>query len=618
MYPQLTIDYGAVATRAVLIWPGGWAPLTFAGQVELSSAVHLGDGPIVVGAPAWQHAERDPDGFVVSPLHADLGEVEVRGAPVDIADLVVATLRQVRAEAAQAAGRPVADVRLVVPAGWGPRRRTWLRHTCSTAGLPVTRMIDIPVAVAEAATPVGSPPPMGTTALVVDVGSGCEATVVSYGPAGWEVLSTLVDPDAGGDAIDAALTAALLADQLEPLTTGQRWSLLAAIRAAKQSLSGQPAVTVTLPGRAAAVVTTALLRQASEPAFEQAAALAATAVSNADLSLVQVSAVHVIGATAATPGAGDMIAVKLGRPVQVAQYPGIAAAVGAGEPSMPAGLGPEPVTLPPLRRLLGLTLPGVAALLLYAHFLLSADANNGTPQRPRPGYYVLAAWGELTTTCVLICVTALQAAGLLAALLAHRAPVLGRPGVPPSQIAGGLLAAAAISTAAAGLLAVTAAELFAQPMSTLMRWALLPILPLLATAITLAALSRRLPQPPAGGWDRVLTFPASSVITSAVGIAAVALWWQGPLPATLNGWGAALGTAGGLLTGIAIACALLRHPAGRIMLAVPAGFFTLILSRSGPDTIAVLYALAVAACYGMRSWTLYHRPEPPGAYAVQT
>ncbi|MGK5680200.1 Hsp70 family protein [Actinoplanes sp. URMC 104] len=614
----MTIDYGSVATRAVLTWRGSRTPLIFDGQVELSSAVHVSDGQLVIGARAWQLAESDPDGFVPSPLHAGTGQLDVRGTAWEVADLVAATLSHVHAEAVRAAGTPVREVRLVVPAGWGPRRRTWMRHACRSAGLPVTRMLDTPIAVAQAAMPAGASP-LGTTALVIDMGSGCEVTVVAHGPAGWEVLSTLTDPDAGGNRIDAALTAALAGDQLEQLTAGGRWTLVAAIRTAKQALTGQAAVTVPLlPGEPAVVVTAALLQQVSQPIADRAAALAATAVANADLTLDQIGAVHLIGAAAATPGAGTMIAAKLSRPVQVGPCPGIAAAVSAGAPPAPAGPDHELVALPPLRRLLGMALPGLAALVLYAHFLLSADFNNGTPQRSRPGYYVLASWGELTTACVLISVTALQAAGLLAALLAQRNPETDPTGAAPSRIAGGLLASAGLSAALAGLFAVTAAEFFALPVSALMRWALLPLLPLLGVAVVLAAVSHKTSHPPAGGWDRLLTFPASSVITATAGIVAVALWWQGSLPAALNGWGGTIGTAGGLLTGIAIACTLVRNPAGRTILAVFTALFTLVLSRSGPETIAVIYALSVAALYGMRTWAATNRHARPFAPHFQS
>ena len=55
---------------------------------------------------------------------------------------VAATLRQVAGEAQQAADEPIDDVRLVVPAGWGPRHRTWLRHAARTAALAASRLVE--------------------------------------------------------------------------------------------------------------------------------------------------------------------------------------------------------------------------------------------------------------------------------------------------------------------------------------------------------------------------------------------------------------------------------------------------------------------------------------------
>ncbi len=57
-------------------------------------------------------------------------------AEVAPADLVAAILRRVAEEAHQVAGGPIEDVRLVVPTGWGPRRRTWLRQAavCRSCG----------------------------------------------------------------------------------------------------------------------------------------------------------------------------------------------------------------------------------------------------------------------------------------------------------------------------------------------------------------------------------------------------------------------------------------------------------------------------------------------------
>ncbi|MEU4426458.1 Hsp70 family protein [Actinoplanes sp. NPDC024001] len=605
MAASLTIDYGAASTRAVLTWPGGSATtLTFGGATELSSAVHVSDAGIAVGPAAWQQAATDPDGFVLSPLRHSGEQITVAGRPVPIADLLTATLRQVADEAKRVAGEPVEDVRLVVPAGWGPRKRTRLRNAARHAGLLVSRVVEAPVAALPQLPDQDGASPR--TLLVIDVGAGCEATVLD----GSEVLSTLADPAAGGDQIDHELAAAVGVD-LDALAPPQRWAALAGIRTAKQALAEQPAVTMPMPGGLPAVVLTAdTVRQAAQPVLERAGQVAAEAVANADLKPDQIDAAYLIGAAAATAGAAESVAAKLGVVAQVAPRPELVATLGAADADPAAPEQGPAVALPPARRLLALALPGLASLLLFGHFVFTADFNNGTPTFPREGYYVLAVWGELTVAAVLAAITFLQAASLFATILDHQSNAAAARAYPGSRITSGLALAAGAGAAVACLYAITAAVYFAYPTSQMLRWSLLPILPAVACALVLAALTWRRPATPAGGWDAFLTFPASSMITAAVGTVAVALWWHAGLPWWANGWNELVGYTGGLLMGVGITCALVRHVAARIVLTVLLGFFTLIISRSGPNILAVIYAFAVAAWFAQRTWTLA-RATPP-------
>jgi hypothetical protein len=585
VHSRLAIDYGAATVRAVLVSPGGATVLTLDGAAEMSTAVHVGSNGVVAGAAAWRQAAADPDGFVLSPLRAGTGQVAAGGVQVEVVDLVAATLRQVAAEAQRVAGEPVDDVRLVVPAGWGPRRRTWLRHAARSAGLAVSRLVEAPVAAAtrlDVGVAADHTVRDGTR-LVLDVGAGCEVTVVQHGPAGGEVLSTLTDDDAGGDRIDADLAVALTGTSLQALPADRRWPTLANIRAARRALSEQVAVTMPMPdGGPPMVVNTSQVSGAARPVFERAGELAVQALGNADLTLEQTGGVHLIGAAAVTPGAPDMVAAKLGATPQLADRPHLAAVLGAADADT---IGPandlEPPRLPPLRRLITLALPGLASLALYAHFVLSADFNNGTPARPGVGYYVLASWGELAVAAVLAEICFLQAASLFAALLDHRTRTAPRQPAGSRITAGAGLAVAA-GLATASLYAVTAAVFFNQPVADLLRWALLPILPTAAAAGAVAGLAWHRPTTPPGGWDGLFTFPASSMAAAATGILTVSLWWHGGLPWWLNGWTSSIGLAGGLLIGVAVACALVRHPAGRLALTLPLGFFTTIISRSGP------------------------------------
>ena len=619
MHSRLAIDYGAATVRAVLVTPAGTTTLRLDGAGEMSTAAHVSPAGIVIGAAAWRQATVDADGMVASPLRAGTGQVTVGGIEVEVVELVAAALRHIAAEAHAVAGEPIDDVRLVVPAGWGPRRRTWLRHAARTAGLSVSRLVEAPAAAVawlDRDPAAGSGRSAGTNrlALVLDVGAGCEVTVVQHGPAGPQVLSTLADPDAGGDRIDAALARTATGTHLDELPGPARWSMLTHLRAARHALSEQVAVTMPMPdGRPAMAVGTGQVAAAAGPVFERVAELAAQALGNADLTLDDLSHVHLIGAVAVTPDAAAMIAAKLGAPVHPAQVPHLAAVLGAADAHTTAGPADDTdaLRLPPWRRLITLALPGLASLALYAHFILSADFNNGTPARPRIGYYVQANSGELAVAAILATITFLQAAALFAALLGQHTPAGGQ--ARGSRISGGIGLAITAGLATAALYAVTAAVFFNQPIAELMRWTVLPVLPTAAAATAVAVLAWQRRITPTGGWDGFLTFPASAMATATVGVVAVSLWWHGRLPWWLNDWTTSLGLAGGMLLGIAVACTLVRHPAARLAVAVPIGLFTTIISRSGPDILAVIWAITVACWWAWHAWALIRTPPAAGA-----
>jgi hypothetical protein len=594
MTPWLTIQYGASSTTAVLTWPGGaWRPLPFDGGLVLSSAVHVGAAGVAGGAEAWRRASADPDGFLPAPLRSGMGDVTVGGCCVPTADLAACTLTLVADEASQLAGDSIEHLRMVIPAGWGPRRKTWLRHAVRSASLPPPSFVEAPLATVRLLSRHD-----GLPVAVIDLGAGCEAALLHQNGAGWEVLSALTDPAAGGDGIDAALITLLTGTDLTEIAGGARWRTIAATRTAKQALSEQLAVTVALPTRAEPVVVTATqLQQAAQPILVRAAKLAAAAAEAADLSVHQLGAVHLIGATAAIPGAAETISAELGVTVQTAQDPArvsLLAAGGANPAPSAESTGPAPGRRPSLYRLAALGVPGLLSLVLYTHFAFSATFNNGTPDTPRPGYYVLAAWGELTTACALAVVAVLQTVPVLVMHLDSRLASEGQESPAGLRTAGCLAAAAAAGIALTSLYAITAAIYMAYPVARLLTWAVLPILPLILCVFAFAvfAAQRRLatdgPQPP-------LIFPISSVLTAAAGTAAVTAWWHTGLPAWANGWwGETIGYLGGFLLGVGIACAVTRHPVARIIATLTLSPFLLLISRSGPDIPALLFAVALA------------------------
>ncbi|MCY1144002.1 Hsp70 family protein [Actinoplanes sp. Pm04-4] len=582
--------------------------LPFGGAGELSSAVHVAGSIVLIGAAAWQQAGIEPDGFVVSPLRAGTGQVRAGGRDVEVADLVTATLRHVGAEAAQVTGEPISQVRLVVPSGWGPQRRNWLRRAAGNAGLPVIAVVAAPVAALHAVAGASRP---GQVVLVIDVGNGCETTVLQYDADGLSVLSVLTDPDAGGNRIDQALLAATGAGSLDDLPVPQRWPALAAVRTAQQALEHHPAVTVPLPGgQPPAAVSVALLREVAQPTAERVATLATEALGNADLSVDRVHAVYAIGG--ACPPLVDVVAAKLGALPQVLDRPASAAVLGAAQVTSVPARDVRAPALPPLRRLVSLSLPALVSLVLYAHFVFSAEFYNGTPQSPRPYFYVLAAWGELTVASVLAVVALLQAAPVLTAVRhEQQAARSGGDRLPNQSLTSGLGAAIAGGVAVASLYAVVAAVYMGQPTTALLKWALVPVLPVTAAALVLLALVWRHRRPPERGWDPLLSFPVSSVLAGAAGSAALALSWHGRLSA-LDGWSDLLAAAGALLVAVALACTVTRHAGLRVAVSVLLSLLLLIISRAGPSVPAVVYAVAVAAWWAQRAWTVLRLPVVPG------
>lgn len=618
--PWLGIDYGAAYTKAVLMHPHGWTLLSFDSAHALSNAVHVGSGEAITGAAAWQLADTDPDGFIMSPLHADGGPVQAGGAMWDPADLVAATLRRVLAQAVTLAGGPVQDVRMVVPAGWGPRRRLAWRRAAAKAGLGQVRLVEAPVAVATQLAGRGDEV-AATRWLVVDVGARCEVSVVARVPgSGFEVLATMNDPDAGSDRIDAALMETVTGTHVDEIPAGRRWWLRAAVREAKHALAQQPAVALPLADLPSVVVDTGWLREAARPVFERAGELARQVVASLDLAVDEIGAVCAVGASMAIPGAAQLIAEKLGVIPQVPEQAGFTAVLGVAEASLDSAVvngpaaGPEPVP-PSFRGLAGLALPGVLSLALYAHFVFSADFEHGTPSLHDRYYYVLASWGELTGAGTLALLVCLHAAVLMAVALP------GWPGRERQQtlagvISPGVIVAAIAGVAAGSLYAVTAAVYFAQPVGALLNWGLLPLLPTALCAILLAAVAWRRATPRAG-WEAFLAFPLTSSVTASLGILTVSAWWTARFPAWAQGWDNLVGYLGGLLVGAAVAGTVTSHRIARILLTLLLGFLGAILSRSGPGILAVSYALTVPLWWAYRAWNLF-RAAPTTDQATAT
>ncbi|MDZ5493940.1 Hsp70 family protein [Micromonospora sp. GCM10011541] len=328
---RLSIDCGSASTVAVLAWADGSASdLSFDGAPYLPSAVYVAaDGQVWTGQRAWQAAGEQPSRFIPNPRRPVVDDLSVDSTGVDELDLAAAPLRRVAAEAERTTGGPLRDVRLVVPAGWGPRRRTWMRQVAHRAGLPQPRLVEAPVAVAEHLLAGGARWPVGSFIVVSDVGAGAEVTVLRRGPAGFEVLATLADPAAGGTAIDHALAAALTDGRdVSDAGTGQ-WVMAQTVRAAKEALAAHPAVTVPLPDRAPVVANSAMLDEAARPVLQRVAQLTCEAIAAAELTAADLAGIYCVGGSAHLPQLATVIAEHAGVTPTVIVEPGSAAARGA-------------------------------------------------------------------------------------------------------------------------------------------------------------------------------------------------------------------------------------------------------------------------------------------------
>lgn len=614
---RLAIDCGTTSTVAVLAWPdGSWSPLSFDGAPHLPSAVYLSpDGDVWTGQRAWQAAADQPNRFIPAPRRPVDDQLTVDGTVVDALDLTAATLRRVAAEAERVAGGPVRDVRVVVPAGWGPRRRTWMRQAAHRAGLPQPRLVEAPVAVAEHLVATGLRWPVGSFIAVCDLGAGAEVTVLRRGPAGFEVLATLADPGAGGSAIDQALAASLNGDPM-PEDAGDgamRWTVAASVQAAKEALAHHPAVTVPLPDRPPIIVNNAMLEQAARPVLQRAARLTSEAVTAAEISTNELAGVYCVGGGAHLPQLEKLIADQTGVAPTVVTEPVLVAARGAADAGAanPSTASAVEVPVPPVRRAVAIAVPGFASLALIWQCLITAEQHSTLNVH----YWVTLNWGELTMAAVFALLACLGAGTILGSLAAAHSPTPDTRS-EGGKISVGILAAVSLGLAIAGLYAVVASQYLGQPVGAFLKWALWPITPTVLMAAAIAVVAARQWRAPHGGWSALLAVPTGSVVAAAVGMALIQYSLTADRWPHLVLWIDIAGRVGGLLLGVGVVMALVTPLVFRLILAAPLAVITAALvSSQAAGTLGVIYAIAIAVWWAARLWTRVIRPAAPAAHA---
>ncbi|WP_233512237.1 Hsp70 family protein [Micromonospora deserti] len=592
---------------AVLAWAdGSSSTLSFDGLPRLPSAVFVtADGDVWTGQRAWQAGGEQPSSFIPVPRRPADGDQTVGTTRVDALALAAAPLRRVAAEAERIVGGPVRDVRLVVPAGWGPRRRTWMRQAAHRAGLAQPRLVEAPVAVAEHLLATGVQLRVGTFIVVCDVGLGAEVTVLRRGAAGFEVLATLSDPAAGGNAVDLGLTAALTAGRDLPLDAMGDWAA-ETIRTAKKTLGTHPAVAVPLAGQAPVIATSSMLDQAAQPVVRRVAELVGKTTAAAELSVSDLAGIYCVGGSAHLPHLATVVAEHTGIVPTVVSDPEFVAARGAADAGA-AGIGPPvavEVPVPPVRRAVAIAVPGFASLALIGQCLLTAERNGAFTVH----YWVRLNWGEFTMAAVFALLACLGAGTVLGSLIATRSPTPSTR-TEGGKVSVGILAAVSLGTAIAGLYAVVASQYFGLPVGRFLGWALWPITPLAVIAVAMAVVAARQWRAPHGGWSALLAAPTGSIFAAALGMGLIQYSLTADRWPELVLWIEIAGRVGGLLLGVGIVMALVTPLMFRLILSAPIAVISAaIVSGQASRIFGVSYAVAVTGWWAARLWTRIIRP----------
>jgi hypothetical protein len=624
----LSVDYGAATTVAVLVGPdGAWAPLRFDGSDVLSSAVFLNsDGSWVTGAWAWQLGAGAPERFESSPvrwLHQD--RAILGGVEVDVVDLVAATLRRVaEAAAARLRGVPLGEVRLVVPAGWGPRWRTAIREAARRAGLGQPSLVDVPSAVGAHLVASGVQLVVGSFLVVCDWGGGFAASVLRRTRYGFEVLSTIEAADAGGLALDQVLAQQLPALAMAgapastPLSAGDQVAVWAAAREAREALRVSATATVALPSRPPIVLTAAGVQANVQPVVSRAADTVRAAIDAAEVPVKELAGVFWVGEVARSPVMVDVLARESGLMPMVVADPQRAAVLGAAHATGPtvdavtqAEVGQPPV--PKWRRVAGPLVPGVASLVLAFQFLWTADLHRVAAGIGYDPYaYLLANWGELALAGLFALVTCLMMATVIASAIPPVDPLdqPGSPAGPTQQIGTALLAACGVGLVVACVYAVIVAAMRHWSNAPFLRWAVLPLLPLVAVIAVTAALATRYGRIPVGGWHGWLDFPPGSAAATLVGMLLVQEGLSASRFASQETSFNLVTRAGAVLLALGVAMVAVRRWRYRLILGAPlAVLAAAVVAPSTTGVLAVLYVAVVTGWWARRAWQLAHHPQ---------
>jgi actin-like ATPase involved in cell morphogenesis len=363
---RVGIDLGTSFTSVAVSDPHGTRMVALSPTMVVPSvAFPAPDGSVLTG-PAALAATADP-ARVARGFKRRLGDptpLMLGGAGYSPAMLMAAQLRDVLATVTRAQHGPPASIVLTCPAIWGPYRREQFAEVPRLAGVTDFQLITEPEAAAthySAERRLGD----GEVVAVYDLGGGTfDTTILRMRADGMEILGT---PEGiehmGGTDFDETLLAHLddrLGGAISELDPGDPAAIraLAAIRErcvhAKEALSTEPDVTVSLPLPAGAREVTVTRREFNDmirPSVRQTIDALHRTVASAGLLPDDPSAVLLAGGSSRIPLVSQLVSEEFGKPVRGTLHPKFTVALGAAATPTRAPIHtPPPPSIPAPRR----------------------------------------------------------------------------------------------------------------------------------------------------------------------------------------------------------------------------------------------------------------------------
>ncbi|MEX2648927.1 MAG: Fe-S protein assembly chaperone HscA [Alphaproteobacteria bacterium] len=248
---------------------------------------------------------------------ADGGMVRlaVAGRTLSPVEVSADILREVKARAEHALGRPVDRAVVTVPAYFDDAARGATKDAARLAGLEVLRLVNEPTAAALA---YGLDKGVEGLYVVYDLGGGTfDVSLLILEKGVFRVVATGGDAALGGDDFDRAVAELFLAERgPETLTSAEAKLVLQSARLAKECLSWQDqgCWAVEIGGRATSHrLDIARLEAAIAPMVERTIALTERVLVEADVTPGEVSGVVLVGGSTRVPLVRRRVAALFGR-----------------------------------------------------------------------------------------------------------------------------------------------------------------------------------------------------------------------------------------------------------------------------------------------------------------